>query len=115
MKKLSIIIICLLFLLILKPLVYILGFILNIFFGFIGLLLNIFFWFTGFIFSLFINFIHEPSNYFVVVLLIAIIGFLVLHFYYKDDSETKKDFVKVIAIFGILIFFIMMLSGFFAY
>ncbi len=119
MKKIVFLLILLLLFLILEPIVFIIKFLFNLIiifplkaiFWFLGFGINTFFWLIGFIWSLFINFIYVPFNYFLVVLIIMIIGLIYLS---KDDSETKKNFMQAVASFGIVIFLIMMLSGFFA-
>ncbi len=69
-------------------------------------------WFFSTIINWLITFMKNPFNFLIIVLIIIFFGLIIL---YKDDWETKKDFVEAVICFSIIIFFIMMLSGFFAY
>lgn len=117
-KKISIFLLVLLLLLLVEPIVFIIKFLFNLIiipvkaiFAFLGFCINSFFWLIAFIWSAFINFIYMPFNYFLIVLIAMIVGLIFLS---KEDSETKKNFMQAVASFGIVIFLIMMLSGFFA-
>lgn len=69
-------------------------------------------WFFSTIINWLISLMKNPFSFFIIVLIIIFFGLIIL---YKDDWETKKDFIEAVICFSIIIFFIMMLSGFFAY
>lgn len=69
-------------------------------------------WFFSTIINWLISMMKNPFSFFIIVLIIIFFGLIIL---YKDDWETKKDFLEAVICFSIIIFFIMMLSGFFAY